>query len=265
MPGTDALSRAPSSADLLMLQHFDADYEEEELHYEEDSYGLLRLQTAMKGEDIETMEDGEDEILATIDHATAALTWQRIRDEVEKDSESQDLLNWTQNGVCDTGLNGKLTPYWRHRSNLRELDGVPMLSERTIIPKKLRQEVLNTLHSAHQGVNSMMLRACDTVYWPSFKADIEKVRERCLTCTAIAPSQPHLPPVDPEVPLYPFQHVCMDHFALNGKTYGVVVDRFTNWPCIYVGDASVDVCKTLAKLSEDYGIPETVSTDGSNS
>ena len=54
----------------------------------------------------------------------------------------------------------------------------------------------------------------------------------------------------------------MDHFALNGKTYGVVVDRFTNWPCIYVGDASVDVCKTLVKLSEDYGIPETVSTDG---
>ena len=108
----------------------------------------------------------------------------------------------------------------------------------------------------------MMLRASDTVYWLSFKADIERVRERCLTCTAIAPSQPHLPPVDPEIPLYPFQHVCMDHFALNGKTYGVVVDRFTNWPCIYVGDASVDVCKTLAKLSEDYGIPVTVSTDG---
>ena len=37
MPGTDALSRAPSSADLLMLQHFDANYEEEELHYEKDS------------------------------------------------------------------------------------------------------------------------------------------------------------------------------------------------------------------------------------
>ena len=74
MPGTDALSRAPSSADLLMLQHFDVNYEEEELHYEKDNYGLLRLQTAMKGEDIETMEDGEDEILATIDHATAALT-----------------------------------------------------------------------------------------------------------------------------------------------------------------------------------------------
>ena len=93
VPSTDALSCAPSSADLLMLQHFDANYEEEELHYEKDNYGLLRLQTAMKGEDIETMEDGEDEILATIDHATAALTWQRILEEVEKDSESQDLLN----------------------------------------------------------------------------------------------------------------------------------------------------------------------------
>ena len=208
------------------------------------------------------MEDGEDEILATIDNSAAALTWHRVREEVAKDPESQELLHWIRNGACDEDLTERLTPYRRHRLDLRELDGVPMLSERTIVPEKLRQEVLNTLHSAHQGVNSMMLRASDTVYWLSFKADIERVREHCLTCTAIAPSQPHLPPVDPEIPLYPFQHVCMDHFALNGKTYGVVVDRFTNWPCIYVGDASVDVCKTLAKLSEDYGIPEIVSTDG---
>ena len=72
------------------------------------------------------MEDGEDEILATIDHAAAAaLTWQRIRDEVGKDIESQELLHWIRNGVCDTGLNEKSRPYWRHRLDLRELDGVP--------------------------------------------------------------------------------------------------------------------------------------------
>ena len=73
MPGTDALSRAPSSADLLMIQHFDADYEEEP-DIDRDRYGILRFQAVMNSEDIETMEDGEDEILATIDNSAAALT-----------------------------------------------------------------------------------------------------------------------------------------------------------------------------------------------
>ena len=137
-----------------------------------------------------------------------------------------------------------------------------MLGDRTIATVKLRPIILDTLHAAHQGVYSMTLRALETVYWPGFIDDIKRRRERCHTCTLIAPSQSNLPPVEQEIPVYPFQHVCMDHFSLNGKTYGIVVDRFTGWPCIYVGDASVDACQVIAKLSEDYGIPETISTDG---
>ena len=52
-------------------------------------------------------------------------------------------------------------------------------------------------------------------------------------------------------------------FYLKWKN-SIVVDRFTGWPCIYVGDSSVDACKMIARLSEDYGIPETISTDGAD-
>ena len=54
----------------------------------------------------------------------------------------------------------------------------------------------------------------------------------------------------------------MDHFVLNNRSYGVFVDRFTNWPGVYMGDSAMDVCKVIAKLSEDYGIPETITSDG---
>jgi len=141
-------------------------------------------------------------------------------------------------------------------------DGVPMLGERTIIPRKLRPRVLATLHSAHQGTYGMMLRASETCYWPGFANDISKTRSNCQTCHSIAPSQSNLPPVDPVIPEYPFQHIALDHFSLNNNSYGVFVDRFTNWPGVYIGDGSMDVCKVLAKLSEDYGIPETITTDG---
>ena len=54
----------------------------------------------------------------------------------------------------------------------------------------------------------------------------------------------------------------MDHFTLNNKSYSVFANRFTNWPGVYVGDCSMDVCRVLAKISEDYGIPETHTTVG---
>ena len=58
-------------------------------------------------------------------------------------------------------------------------------------------------------------------------------------------------------------HIVMDHFTMNNNSYGVVADRLTNWPSLYVGDSSMDVCKVLAKISEDYGIPQTLTIDGS--
>ena len=57
--------------------------------------------------------------------------------------------------------------------------------------------VLDTLHSAHQGVSGMISRADQSVFWPGITLDIQKKRDNCLTCTRNAPSQPMTKPVDP--------------------------------------------------------------------
>lgn len=109
----------------------------------------------------------------------------------------------------------------------------------------------------------MMLRAAQVVYWPGFSQDIEKTRALCRPCDRAAPSQPKLPPVTSEDAIeYPFQHVVMDHCKLNNQTYGVFCDRYTGWPGVYTGDAGEDVCEQLRRLCEDYGVPETLTTDG---
>ena len=86
---------------------------------------------------------------------------------------------------------------------------VPMLDERTVVPLKLRGQVLETLHSAHHGVLGMGLRAEQAVYWPGFWSDIEETRSRCSTVQKIAPSQAKLPPVEPLVLNYPFEHTSL--------------------------------------------------------
>ena len=82
----------------------------------------------------------------------------------------------------------------------------------------------------------------------------------------MAPSQPKGMPVETEAPMFPFQSVCADHFALRGKQYLVVVDRFSGWPSVfYCGDTvgtSRKVIEVLREYFGRYGVPEVMSTDG---
>ena len=137
-----------------------------------------------------------------------------------------------------------------------------MYADRTIIPKRLREEVKQTLHAGHQGVLSMGLRAEESVFWPNIWYDLEKVRQSCHVCHKIAPTQANLPPVEPIAPDYPFQHICVDYMSLGGLNYGVYVDRYTGWPGVYMGSKAADVVTFLTNLCQDYGCPETVTTDG---
>ena len=76
------------------------------------------------------------------------------------------------------------------------------------------------------------------------------VRLAFNTCNKITPSQSNLPPVEPVVPEYPFQHVCIDYLTLKGVSYGVFVDRYTGWPGVITGTYASDMATFIAKLCE---------------
>jgi hypothetical protein len=71
--------------------------------------------------------------------------------------------------------------------------------DRIIIPAKLRPQVLETIHAAHQGMSGIISRVEDTVFWPGICTDIIKMRGGCLTCIRDAPSQPAGTPVTPPI------------------------------------------------------------------
>ena len=192
---------------------------------------LAALRTAMPREETRPDPglDVSDFVVASMELGVKSVTWDLVKMELERDKEFKDLSDWILGG-CE-GPPGELLDhikqYWRVKNSLRVVERVLMMGERTVVPWGLRDQVLETLHSAHQGVLSMGLRAEDAVYWPGLWADIKRVRARCSTCAQIAPSQAKLPPVEPLVPNYPFEHVCVDYMSLNGWNYGVFVDRYT--------------------------------------
>lgn len=196
-----------------------------------------------------------------------SVTWENIQHATFSDQTMLTLLNNIQEGFTDRqSLPSNLKQYEKLKRFLTTVDGVILYKKRIVVPPQLRADILESLHSAHQGVSSMMSRAQASVFWPGITADIHKVRDRCSHCNRIAPSQPSAPPTPPLVPEYPFQYVCADYFTVSSNDYLVIVDRYSNWPSISrAGSGTANSRGLIAEIKrhcETFGIPEELSSDG---
>ena len=107
------------------------------------------------------------------------ISWERLRDHVARDPVMRMLCDQISNGFPPDKklLRMELREYWQHREVLSQVDGVPLYKDRVIVPKSLWEEVLETLHSAHQGVTGMNERAQCSVWWPGITPQIRERRE----------------------------------------------------------------------------------------
>ena len=160
-------------------------------------------------------------------------------------------------------LPSDLQQYWGCKEGLSVYDGVILYNNRIVIPPSAKTRVLQTLHSAHQGITGMTLRAELSVFWPGMTSDIRDIRNSCSTCHTIAPSQCNMPPVKSITPSFPYQHICADYFHLHGHYFAVVVDWFSNWFNISEGKGrAADLVTILTKLFQDIGVPDTITSNG---
>ena len=197
-----------------------------------------------------------------------SVTWDRVREETASDPVMMNLYNLIQSGfdTDDDRVSLELKPYFKFRDNLSTIDGVVIYKNRVVIPPRLRSNILENLHSAHQGITMMNARAESSVFWPGITVDISNVRARCFQCDKIAPSQPNAPPATPIRPEYPFQCLCADYCAKEGTGYLVTVDRYSGWPVVQrVGHGEATSKQLITALKNHcgtYGIPEELSSDG---
>ena len=193
------------------------------------------------------------------------VTWNRVKIETASDDNMNQLVSIIEDGMPDqkNDLPPALREYHQFRDNLYTVDGVAIYNNRIIIPPVLREETLSVLHSAHQGVSSMVARAEASVFWPGITTAIIQLRNSCNHCNRMAPSQPSAPPTPPILPIYPFQAVCADYFKYAGSNYLVVVDRYSNWPIVErATDGSKGLISCLRRIFVTYGISDELSSDG---
>jgi len=212
----------------------------------------------------------DDTMIAALSSSLSALalktvTWDRVRLATASDPDMNTLLELIELGMIieRDSLPTNLLDYYRYRDDLSTVDGVVLYKDRVVIPPSLRQDVLESLHSAHQGVTSMTSRVESSVFWPGITADISNLRERCNQCNRMAPSQPNAPPTPLTSPEYPFQCVCADYFSYRGVNYLVIVDRYSNWPIVErAHDGASGLVACLRRTFSTFGIPDELSSDG---
>ena len=179
-----------------------------------------------------------------------AITWERVKQESARDPDMMHLMGYIHSvyPLNKKEMATSLEPFWAIRDQLFVVDGVVMRKDdvvlphalrqgalqsesfhkaRVIIPPSLQDEVLQSLHAAHQGTSAMNERAKAGVYWPGITKNIEHTRMSCTNCHRIAPSQSCLPPVEPIIPTTPFEAIVGDYFHFKGRYYLVIGDRLS--------------------------------------
>ena len=263
---TDCLSRHPiSDAEKLMLP-------DDETHINSTSVCPASRSTLMTG--LRMQEDQEDSIdecvIAGVVSSLNALnlrsvTWDRVRTATASDTDMLALTDIIESGIPEHRhqLPESLRDYFQYREGLSTVDGVILYKDRIVIPPSLRDEVLEALHAAHQGVTSMVARAETSVFWPGITPAITALRTSCQQCNRSAPSNPSAPPVPPLSPEYPFQCLCADYFSYQGHHFLVVVDRYSNWPIVeQSANGAQGLITCLRRIFVTYGIPDELASDG---
>ena len=79
-------------------------------------------------------------------------------------------------------VNDELKQYWSYRDELSNINGVIFKSDRVIIPKKLRSEMLIQLHIQRMGIEKIKLRARESMFCPFMNREIEDMVKLCNIC-----------------------------------------------------------------------------------
>ena len=209
----------------------------------------------------------EPPLIASIGELKNLITIQDLERAAANDPEYCQLSQAITHGFPESWGNtpASLRAYWNVRNRLSIADNIIMMNDRVVVPASYRAKVLRGLHSAHQGVSSMLGRAHQSVYWPGLDIAVRNTRYSCHQCNELAPSQPREPLCSSRAPLYPFQQICLDYFELGHHSYLSSVDRFSGWLTIYHfqhGATATQLISICRALFTAYGVPEELSSDG---
>ena len=115
------------------------------------------------------------------------------------------------------------------RDELPVQDGLIFEGQRADISQSLRPKIKLRLCSSHMGFDSCLRRAGESVFWPSFSAEIKQMIESFETFRKFKTSPQKEPLAPHEAPTPGWEKIGIVLFELNRKQFLVTVDYYRNF------------------------------------
>jgi transposase InsO family protein len=254
IPATTA-ARLQRYAIFLSGYTYDIQYKNNSKHCNADGLSRLPLETTLQHKD-------HVDILHMTQFEALPMTSTHVRKETRRDPVLAKVFEATMNGWSTQ--HKELNAFYNRRDEITAYQGCLMWGMRVIVPTKLRNYVLEELHSGHQGVVKMKSLARSYVWWPGIDKDIEQITKQCPGCQENQ-SMPRSAPLHPwEWPTTPWQRIHIDYAGpFQGKMYLVVIDAHSKWPEVITTSTSTTekTIEILRTIFARFGLPETLVSD----
>ncbi|XP_059061148.1 uncharacterized protein K02A2.6-like, partial [Achroia grisella] len=171
------------------------------------------------------------------------------------------IANWWPSNKSEVA--DAVKPYWNFKEELSMNYGLIWKGNKILIPKSLRQEMLQKIHIGHMGLEKCTLRSREIMFWPGLNNDLKNMITNCNICLTHRKSnqkeelQPH------EIPNRPWAKVGMDLFEIKGCHYLLMVDYFSKFFEIVQLPVTTSeyVINCIKNIFSRQGIPNIVMSD----
>ncbi|XP_052778759.1 uncharacterized protein K02A2.6-like [Mya arenaria] len=144
-----------------------------------------------------------------------------IRAETAKDPQMIKLKRAISQGWSESRSNCDPSIVEFHRDEISTEDGLIFRGHTLVIPKSMRNELVEKVHSSHLGITKTLERAKDSLFWPGMSKQVTDYVTTCPICLAHRDANASLPLITTEFPDRPFQKIATDlfHFHEKKNTY----------------------------------------------
>ncbi|UYV81732.1 hypothetical protein LAZ67_20002148, partial [Cordylochernes scorpioides] len=189
----------------------------------------------------------------------------RLQKETHGDHTLIQLIEYAKNGwpkyktkVCD-----KAKPYWQFQDEIHVSDRIVYKGNCIMVPSTLRKEILQVVHSSHQGIAASKEKARSAFYWPGMITQVENEVEKCRTCQEYSRKNPEESRIAHEIPEFPWEKIAVDFMEVSGTSSILVVDYHSKFVEIrkLSSKRETETIMQLKTIFRTHGIPRTLVSD----
>lgn len=187
-----------------------------------------------------------------------------IKEIINCSNEDSEIAS-VKEGIYNNKWSEEVKTYKLFQNELCFHEGVLLRGTKIVIPKKLRDRILNAAHEGHPGIVAMKGRMRTKVWWPGCDKDAENFVKACKGCTLVSAPNPPNPMKRREIPEDAWMDIAIDLMGpLPSADYLlVVVDYFSRYKEIKICRkiTSAEMIGILKEIFSRLGNPLTITAD----